>query len=162
MNLYEIESRYRAALDRLSDEDAPPELIRDTLEAIQGEAEAGLIALVGVLLERRAEVAMIREAATRMGQRLQRAEARAAALEAALLGALDALRLPGIHCPEYRVRRRPSLPAVVVEDPTTVPPQYLRTQSAQLPDKPAIRAALEAGQDVPGCRLEQREHLIIN
>ena len=163
MNLYDIEARYRAALDRLTEADAPPELIRDTLAAIEGEAEAALIALAGVLLERRAEADLIREAASRMGQRLQRAEARAQALEAALLGAMAAMDLPAVESPEYRVRRRASQPAVVVIDRTLVPAEYLgEPPSERQLDKAAIRRAFEAGQTVPGCRLERGQHLVIS
>jgi len=52
-----------------------------------------------------------------------------------------------------------STPKVVVEDPAAVPSEWTRQVSSVEINKPGILAALKAGQDVAGCKLEVGEHV---
>lgn len=55
---------------------------------------------------------------------------------------------------ELSVRRSS---AVVIEDETAIPKDYLRIKTVASPDKSAIKQALKAGTPVPGCSIEERK-----
>lgn len=52
--------------------------------------------------------------------------------------------------------------AVIIEDEKVIPQDYLLTKTVHSPDKERIRAALELGIPVPGCRLEPTMRVEIN
>jgi hypothetical protein len=64
-------------------------------------------------------------------------------------------RLAGATC-ELRIQRNGGVTPLVVDDGADLPDAFIRTTVHTEPDKAAIRAALERGDDVPGCRLGER------
>jgi hypothetical protein len=44
-------------------------------------------------------------------------------------------------------------PSVVIHDPSAIPAEFQAVRQEVVADKRAIKAALEAGQDIPGCDL---------
>jgi hypothetical protein len=57
-----------------------------------------------------------------------------------------------------KVRKNP--PSVVVDDVTKIDSKYTRQKIQIDVDKIAIKKAIQAGENVPGCRLEQTEKLV--
>jgi hypothetical protein len=56
--------------------------------------------------------------------------------------------------------------SVVIDSEVDIPQEYMRTPTPPPPPKPApdkiaIKGAINAGKDVPGCRLEQKQRLEI-
>lgn len=62
---------------------------------------------------------------------------------------LEALDLPSIERPTYTASLAEGPKAVVISEEAEIPDRYIR----HAPDKPAIKRALAAGEDVPGCTL---------
>ena len=51
--------------------------------------------------------------------------------------------------------------AVVVDDETHIPRQYIREKITVAPDKKALRGDLQLGKEIEGARLEHRQNLVI-
>jgi hypothetical protein len=59
---------------------------------------------------------------------------------------------------EFQLRNAPL--ALQVEDESAIPPHFVREKIVTSVDKVAIKAAMQAGEDVPGCSLTQKVSLI--
>jgi len=68
-----------------------------------------------------------------------------------------------IECPLFKLSIRKNPPSVEILDQLSLPPEFMRTPEPKppvpAPDKAAIKAALQAGKDVPGARLAQGTRL---
>ncbi|HZQ53297.1 MAG TPA: siphovirus Gp157 family protein [Bryobacteraceae bacterium] len=66
-------------------------------------------------------------------------------------------RFHGIRA-EFQLRNAPL--ALQVENESAIPPHFFREKIVTSVDKIAVKAAIEAGEDVPGCSLTQKVSLI--
>ncbi len=68
-----------------------------------------------------------------------------------------------VECPEFTIAVRKNPEAVEIDDPEQVPSEYMVTPEPPppRPDKKAIKDALKAGAEIPGCWLRQGERLEI-
>lgn len=120
-----------------------------------------------VLARKHAEVGLrdfavsIRESAERMLGAAKRIEAEADRVDAGTLGLLrenvaagGAARVNTADGGWAKLAVRKS-ESVEVDDPEALPPAFVRTKTE--PDKAAIKAALKAGDKVPGARLVENE-----
>jgi hypothetical protein len=57
-----------------------------------------------------------------------------------------------------KLRKNP--PSVVVDDIAKIPTEFQKQKIEVTVDKTAIKKAIQAGENVPGCRLEQTEKLV--
>ncbi|MCE2918222.1 MAG: siphovirus Gp157 family protein, partial [Rubrivivax sp.] len=126
--LYEIVARYQADLAKLQDMDLPPEVVLDTIEAMQGAVEEKVRAVVAFALdlERAAEA---REAeAKRMSEGAQRLADRAESIKMYAQIALmnSGLKLPLI-APEFTLNLAKLPPSVEITSPDSVPSAYRQT-----------------------------------
>jgi hypothetical protein len=65
-------------------------------------------------------------------------------------------RMAGETCEWRRGKNGGLVPLVIDVQVAELPEAFVRTKISLEPDKDAIRAALERGDDVPGCRLGER------
>jgi len=84
-------------------------------------------------------------------ERRQRFEAKAETLRAIVKQAMQTLGLPKIEAPDLTATLTNTRPSVVIEDEAAIPSQLCKV--VRSPDKAAIKAALEQGEDVPGASL---------
>jgi len=89
-----------------------------------------------------------RARATEASERARRYDARAARYKGLLLAAMDAMGWRKREWPEATVSVRAPQLSVYITDETELPEAFVRVTRA--PDKEAIRAALKAGETVPG------------
>ena len=161
--LYELAATFRAAAEQLADLDLPPEVVADTLESIGGDLElkAQNVALFCRNLE--ATAASIKEAEAGMAQRRKAIENRAAQLKAYMLTCMQGAGYRKIEGPYLRLSIRDNPEAVDVFDAAQVPAEFMRQPEPPpaTPDKAAIKGAIKAGADVPGCRLTRSQRLDI-
>jgi hypothetical protein len=72
---------------------------------------------------------------------------------------MQAAGIERIACPLFTLAVKKNPPAVEVLDPLQVPAEYWSFPPPKQPepriDKAAIKAAINAGADVPGCRMVQ-------
>ncbi len=161
--LYEIAQQYHELALLADADDLPPEVIRDTLEGLQGTLEAKATNVAKFVLGLEAEAKMIDEAAEAMRKRAELRRRRAENIRNYLLFQLQQVGIMKIECPEFRIAVRKNPEAVEINNPEEVPAEYMVTPPAPPPhpDKAAIKAALKAGAEIPGCWLRQGERLEI-
>ena len=161
--LYVLAADYQASAAKLADLDLDEQTIADTLESLSGalEVKASNVAMLARNLEATAE--SIKAAEGEMAKRRKAVEARAAGLRRYLLSAMQTAGIKKVESPYMVLGRRANPPAVEVFDAAQVPAQFMLQPEPPpaAPDKAAIKEALAAGQDVPGCRLVTGERIDI-
>ena len=161
--LYLLAHEYRVAADALAELDLDDQTVSDTLDGLTGDLEvkAANVAMFARNLE--ATAAAIHSAEKAMAARRKAIEARADRLRAYILLCMKATGMKVIECPYFRIAVRDNPSAVDVFDLDQVPAAFMAASPPPppTPDKTAIKAAIKAGQTVPGCRLTQGTRLEI-
>lgn len=162
--LYELSSQHRE-LERLADttDELPVEVIRDTIDALEGEIEAKAISVAAVIRNLEVHADLIRDAAKQLAERAARADRRAESIKRYLLFHLQATGITKVTAPEFTVTVRNNPESVRITDGVQLPAEFLVQPPAPppRPDKTALKAALKAGRDVPGCWLEAGQRIEI-
>lgn len=154
-SLYEIARVYHDQALALQDLDLPPEVIADTLESLSGDLTVKAENVIAMARNMEALAASIKEAEAAMSARRKALENRAARLRDYLLSQLQVAGIQKVESPYFRISVRENPAAVEVFDALQVPAAFMRQPEPPpaAPDKASIKAALSAGQDVPGCKL---------
>ena len=169
MTLYDIDAQI-AALDGAAEDDMlidqeTGELISvsQALDALRMEREAKLENVACWVKNLSAEADAIREEENRLVKRRKAAETKAANLKAWLLAAMtnedgttDKLKTGRVA---VSVKRNP--PSTVVDDEEMLPWEYKTVKQIVAQDKAAIKAAILAGEEVPGAHLEYGRSVVI-
>lgn len=161
--LFEIAREYRAITDVLMDSDSDEQTIKDTLEAESWPLELKAQNYGFVIRNMEATAAAIKEAEKQMAERRKRLEARTAHLMERLKTGMEIAGVSELSCPHFAIKIKKNPPTVDVFEPGLVPQEYMRYPEpppAQ-PDKTAIKAAIQAGKEVPGAMLAQGSRLEI-
>lgn len=166
MKLYELTAQYRALEALEGSEDIPPEVIRDTLEGLEGElqAKATNVGLFIRNLESTADA--IDEAAETMRLRGKRLRDRAQSLQQYLLLNMQATGITKVESPFFTLQVKKNPPTVIIDSENLIPAKYMRTPEPPpppkaVPDKEAIKKAIKTGVEVPGAHTEQFDRLEI-
>jgi hypothetical protein len=159
MKLYEISDAIRAALDHI---DVDPEtgeiLSADALHAVEAEASDKIEATALYLRELDAEAKAAKDEADRMIARVKSMQKRSDYLKSMLL---DALHATGkVKTARVTVSIR-TTKAVEIAEGADLPEAYTTVKTTVSPNKTAIKDALSAGIEVPGCHIEERESVQI-
>jgi hypothetical protein len=166
-SLYVLTDQLRG-LQALADSDAdiPEEVLRDTLEGIEGAIQVKATN-VGMFVRNQESLAdAIEEAAKAMKERAARVRRRSDSIRQYLLANLTAAGITSVESPELAIKIKKNPPAVIVDDESAVPDQFKTLPPPPPPpaprvDKKAVADAIKAGEQVPGCRLEQGTRLEI-
>jgi hypothetical protein len=166
VRLYELVGQYRSLEALESSDDLPPELIRDTLEGLQGQLQekATNVALFVRNLESVADA--IDDAAETMRLRGARLRKRAQSLQDYLLFNMQSAGITKVESPFFTLTVKKNQATVVIDNEKLIPAEYMRAPQPAppplpVPDKPAIAKAIKDGVEVPGAHSEQRERLEI-
>lgn len=166
MRLYELTAQYRALEALESSEDLPAEVIRDTLEGLEGQwhEKATNVGLFIRNLESTADA--IDEAAAAMRARGARLRERAHSINEYLKLNMQASGITKVQSPYFALKLKKNPPTVVIDSENLIPAKFMRTPEPPpppkaAPDKPAIAKAIKAGEEVPGAHVEQYERLEI-
>lgn len=160
--LYEIEDRYRAALDLLYDDSLPEDVAIDTIESVEAEMEVKAEAYAAIIgnLEHLAEG--IREQEKRQAERRKALENKADRLRQRLLDAMVNGGIPKFDTPRFRISVRSNPENVVIDDEDAIPNDYKREVPARYePDKALMKAALKDGYVIPGAHIERSQRVDI-
>lgn len=149
-----------------SDTDIPDEVLRDTLEGLQGELQIKATNVAMFVRNQEALADAIDAAAKTMKERAARVRRRADSVTAYLLGNMMAAGVTRIESPQLVLAVKKNPPAVIVESVDTIPAAYFDTDPPPPPPPPKLNKkrvadAIKGGTDVPGCRLEQGHRLEI-
>lgn len=143
MNLYEIDAAIMDCIDTETGEVLDPAKL-DALNLARDEKVEGVACWVKNL---KAEISAIKTETASLKERQEAKEKKLESLTAWLMNALDGRKFETAKC---SVRFRCS-DVVDVSDDAAVPAEYQRIKTE--PNKAAIKAALKAGESVPGCAL---------
>lgn len=161
--LYEIAHQYRADADKLADMDLDEQTLSDTLESLSGDLESKATNTAMLVRNIEASAAAIKEAEAAMAARRKALENRASRIKDYLLANMMVAGVQKIECPYFKLAVRENPPAVEVYELGLIPAEFMRQPEPPPPavDKTAIKEALKAGQDVPGCKLTRGNRLEI-
>ena len=150
-NLFEIIDQYQQQLSALNDTDLPAEVVLDTVEALQGDVETKIRAVVAYALQIKADAATRKEHAKRMAESAKAMESRAESLMMyAQIGVMNSgLKLP-LALPEFTLNLAKLPPSLHDDlDPAKVPPQFLkRTVTFELRDHQRPEDVLALLEDI--------------
>lgn len=161
LTLYKLTDQYRDALTNLLDADLPQEVIDDTLEGLVGSVEEKAKNVAAFARNLEATAAQIRDAEKQMAERRQFIERRAARMRDYLLTNMQKSGISKIESPWFAISIRNNPEAVTIDDEAALPAEFVRVKEVRSADRNAIKDALKAGQDVPGCRLTRSQRLDI-
>lgn len=161
--LYQLADLYLQDLHKLADMDLDEQTVADTLEGLSGELEVKATNVAAFARNLEASADAIKEAEEKMAARRKAIERRADRLRAYLKENMERVGIVKIESPQFCLAIKKNPPAVHVEAPELVPAKFMKVPPPPPPvlDKKAVADALKAGEDVPGCRLEQGTRLEI-
>lgn len=159
MKLYEISDAIRAALDHIDVDPETGEILNaDNLHAVEAEASDKIEATALYLRELDAEAKAAKDEADRMIARVKSMQKRSDYIKSMLL---DALHATGkVKTARVTVSIR-TTKAVEIAEGADLPEAYTTVKTTVSPNKTAIKDALSAGIEVPGCHIEERESVQI-
>ena len=159
--LYQLAHEFRDTAAKLEDLDLPPEVIEDTLEGMAFDLETKATQVACFFRNLEATAAAIKDAEAQMATRRRAIENRVARLKDYLLANMMIAGVQKIECPLFKLSVRDNPAAVEVYESALIPAQFMRQPEPPPPavDKAAIKEALAAGQDVPGCKLTRGKRL---
>jgi len=163
MNLFDLAAEYREAARTLSDLDLPPEVVRDTLESLDGDLTVKCTNIVMLAHDWTGDLAKIKKHEEAVIERRKALEKRIASLKQYVLDGMLLAGITEIKSPELVIRTATNPPAVTIEDERQVPAEYwVAPPPPQVViSKSAIKAAIDAGIDVPGAKLTRSVRLVI-
>lgn len=163
LSLYQIAHEYRILVEHLMDTQTDAQAIADTLEgeAYPLEVKAQNVAYAVKNLE--ATAAAIKAAEQEMAERRKAIEKRAESLKEYAKTCMEVAGISKIDCPHFALTIKKNPAAVDIFEPGLIPASLMKTPEPPpaTPDKTAIKAAIQAGQDVPGAQLAQGTRLEI-
>lgn len=161
--LYEIAAEYRQTAEKLADLDLPPEVVADTLEGISGDLQTKAQNVAMFILSMESTAEAIKKAEANMAARRKAIENRAEHVRQYLLSNMTSCGISKIECPWFKLAVRQNPPSVVIDDAGAIPQNlYVYPEPPPAyPDKKAIKAKIDAGEEVPGAHLARGVRLEI-
>lgn len=159
ITLYQCAADVQEALDYHFDTE---EERRDTLEAVIGQFDAKAQSVIGYIKNQEMSEAMLEEHIKQMNEKLKVIKARNQSLKDYLERNMKAAGITEIKADDgtFKASFRKSK-AVEILDEAQIPAEFMRERVTVVPDKTAIKKAIESGQDVAGAKIEERLNLQI-
>lgn len=163
LTLFEIAKEYRAIADVLMDASCDEQTLTDTLEAEAWPLELKAQNYGFVIRNLDATAASIKEAEAAMAARRKLLEKRSAALLERLKTGMEIAGVSELSCPHFQIKIKKNPPAIDIWDEKQVPEKFFVQAPPPPPaiDKKAIKAAIDAGEEVPGAMKVQGTRLEI-
>lgn len=165
--LWELSSQHQALATLMESDDLPGEVIRDTIESLEGDIHFKAVGCGHVIMNLEAASIAIADAAAKQLVRSQRLAKRAASLRAYLQFHLEVCGISKIEHTDFVLRLVNNTPSVIIDDPRQIPVEFMRTPEPEpppqpVPDKPALAKALKEGIEVPGAHLFRGQRIDIS
>lgn len=159
ITLYQCTADVQEALDYHFDTEAER---RDTLEAVIGQFDVKAQSVIGYIKNQEMTEAMLEEHIKQMNEKLKVIKARNQSLKDYLERNMIAAGIKEIKADDgtFKASFRKSK-AVEILDEAQIPAEFMRERVTVVPDKTAIKKAIESGQDVAGAKIEERLNLQI-
>lgn len=158
MTLYELTEQYKALLELAEDPDTEYSVFCDTLEALDGDIEAKAEGYGQVIRELESNILAIDAEMERL-KKLKDASMRSVTwLKTALMFAMDGMGKKKIKTPHFAftVAQNGGKQPMRVSDNIEDIPEEFRTYPEPVPNRDAIRQALEEGKQLSFAELQTR------
>ena len=154
MKLYEISSEYEKALSELGEMDLPEEVVKDTLEGLQGMAEQKGRAVGAFILNMQADIDTLKAHEAKIADKRKSLENRLNSLKEYLRFNMERAGIKKIEAEDKSFSATMIKPreTVVVDDVEKLPVGCFRVKKEA--DKKAIKAEFDRGGSVDGARIE--------
>ena len=157
MKLYEIREEF---LRLASMEDLDETAIADTFESLKGEFDEKVDNIACLIKQFEAESEAIIHESKNLAERAVAKQVKADKLKDYLHTTFKCLNIDKIETCRNVLQVKKNPASVVLADGFNHS-MYMVTKTIETPDKVAIKQALNAGIDVEGARLEQKERLVL-
>ena len=158
--IYELTDDYRRLLELLEDPDMDPEVLRDTMEGLDGEFELKAEGYAKVMTEASAMAAGAKAEGERLINRAKSLEENVKRMRATLQGAMELTGKTKFKTDLFSFYIQKSPPALKIDNPAAIPSKFLIPQEPKV-DSGAIKEALKDGNTFDWCHLEQGQSLRI-
>lgn len=160
MKLYEIADEYRQVLAWDIDNEPDAEALCALLGEIEGRFEDKAVAVHAMIRNTEAETVAFKAEEDRLKERRKHLEGHAESLRGYLDREMRRMGLTEVRAGLVQLKYVKTPWSVEIEPTADIPNEYLRFKDPE-PDKALIKAALEFGVKIEGCRLVQSERLRI-
>lgn len=150
-----ITQRYNAVMALADDDSIPQDEVNNALLTLEDELQEKGENCIKYLDSLQDNIDAAKANKKKLDAYIKALESRKKRVEKACIYALDTLQVKSIMTGwgEMKVKKNP--PSVVIDDLMQIPTQYQRQKIQVDVDKVAIKAAIKAGEEVPGAHLEQ-------
>jgi hypothetical protein len=163
MKLFDIALAYRESAAQLADLDLPEDVVRDTLESLDGDLTVKCTNIVMLAHDWTGDLAKIKKHEEAVIERRKALEKRIASLKQYVLDGMQLAGITEIKSPELVIRTATNPPAVTIEDERQVPAIFWVTPPPAPPaiSKTLIKQAIDGGLEVPGAKITRSVRLVI-
>lgn len=154
-SLYGITQRYNSVMSLLDDDSIPQEEVNNALVLIDDELQNKGENILSFLQKLDDIEEQAKRRKKEIDSYLKSIASKKKRLEKACLYALDTMQVKSILTSKGEIKTKKNPPAVIIDDITQIPTKYHREKIQVDIDKTAIKAAIKAGEEVPGAHLEQ-------
>lgn len=162
VKLYELTDEFVSAMQQLQEAGFDEQTIADTMEGLQGTLEAKVHNVVAYIENLQAEVEARKAHAEKVMEKAKSLQKQADGLREYLRIELARIGKKEMHANGVTLKIRNNPPSVKVAEDAKLPEIFLREIPARYePDKTAIKEALKAGKEIPGCELVSTQKLVI-
>ena len=158
MTLYEMTEQAQTLRDMLDAEEIDEQTFNDTLEAIGAEDKVN--SYCQIIRELDGDNAAIKAEIERLKKRIEHNTSSINRMKQALDGFMTASGKKKEKTPFFSVSYRKSQSVDIINE-ADIPQEYIKVKTETAPDKVAIKAALKAGEAIPGCQLKDTESIQI-
>ena len=161
-SLYQLTGDFLTVQDMLNNPEVDAEMIIDTLEAIELSIEQKAEGGIWLISDLEGLEAKYKTLKDRFGAAEKAMKNRKDRVKEYYKSAMEALGKTEIKTDLGKLRIQNNPQALKIFNESEIPPAYLTViPEAFEPNKEAIKAAIKAGEDVPGCELTQGTSLRI-
>lgn len=153
--LYELTGEYLELLDMLSDPDVDPELIADTLEAMDGQLEVKAEGYGVIIKDMEAEAAKFKAEAERMAKKKKTLENNITKLKEHLKASMIVLDKKKIQTEHFSFTVKTNPPTCEIDDDKMLPDEYKIPQ----PPKTDMKKLLEDLKKLPEGETVEYAHI---
>lgn len=160
-SMYEIGRAYREWEEKIfeSEGELTPDLL-DELKQIEGTLEEKAESCAAIIRERETVIEALTAEEARLAERKARIKNRSERLKEKLSELMRETNREKIETTRFTIGFRKSL-AVVIDDETHIPAEYIKETIERKPMKKELGEALKESHEIPGCHLEERKNLQI-
>lgn len=155
MTLYELTEQFQTLLEMIDNPDIPEDVLRDTMDAVEGEIELKADGYAKVITEAKAKIEMLKAESNRLSERAKVIENNIGRMKDNLLRMMKACGKPKFKTELFSFGIQLNPPKVVL-DSEEIPEEFLVPQPAKV-NTALIKDAIKNGETFDFAHLEQGE-----